>query len=165
MEQSQPIKTVSAIIIVLIILVGAYLLFAKYGVPGGVNQEESLNGNQEPMVVEVIETPVVNGTLSTPTGFPQDIPIENGNITESTTTNYPEQNAQQLSLSYQSSQSVDSIYTAYMNYMSQAGYEITEGDASLPVRALFGTTADANLTVAISSMEDQTLVQISYLVK
>jgi len=53
----------------------------------------------------------------------------------------------------------------YNNSILASGYEITEGDASLPVRALFGTTADANLTVAISSMEDQTLVQISYLVK
>jgi hypothetical protein len=165
MEQPQPIKTVSAIIIVLTILIGAYILFTKYGVPGDLNEEMTENGNQEPMVVEVSDTPMVNGALSAPAGFPQDIPIENNNITESTTTNYPEQNAQQLSLSYQSSQSIESIYTAYMSYLTQSDYEIMEGEADSSVRALFGTRADANLTVAISNTGSQRLVQVSYLVK
>ena len=110
-------------------------------------------------------TKVVNGITPAPTGFPSDIPIEAGAILESNTTYYPDQNAEQLTLSYKSTKTVTQKYTEYKNYLTKAGYQITEGSSTSPVRAVFGTKPDVNLTVAVSSVDGRTLVQISYLIK
>jgi len=170
MEQPQQIKTISAIVIVLLVLGVGYVLYAKYRAPRDENQQvsnssDNAGGNQKPMKVVVENSPVVNGALSVPIGFPKDIPIEKGVILESATTNYPDQKAEQLSLSYRSSKTIAQKYAEYKDYMSRAGYTLTEGSTSAPVRAIFGTKENANLSVAISSSKGKTLVQLSYLLK
>lgn len=164
MEQSQNIKTISAVIVIVLILVAGYFLFGKNRSPEGVNQQVTGGNDQEPMVV-VEKTPLVNGVLSIPTGFPEDIPIERSGILESATTQYPDQNAKQLSVSYRSSRTVTQKYAEYKNYISRAGYDVTEGDASSAVRSIFGTKEGANLSVVITSSRGRTLVQLSYLLK
>ncbi len=113
----------------------------------------------------VKNTPMVNGIISVPVGFPQGIPLESGSLIESATTQYPGENVQQLSISYRSSKTIAQKYTEYKDYMNQAGYSLTEGNKSAPVRAIFGTKENTNLSVAISSSEGKTLVQLSYLLK
>ncbi len=166
MEQSQKIKTSSAIIVIVLILVAGYLSLGKFRAPGGVDQQlPARSNNQEPMIVVVENTPTVNGILPAPVGFPQVIPLERERILESATTEYPDQNARQLSVSYLSSRTIAQKYAEYKNYITASGYQITEGDASSPVRAIFGTKESANLSVVISRAEGKTLVQISYLLK
>ncbi|MDP2641952.1 MAG: hypothetical protein Q8P21_01510 [bacterium] len=166
MEQSQNKKIVSVIIIIVLILGAGYLLLGKYRAPGEVNQQAPTDsGNQELMVVAVENTPMVRGVLSTPARFPTDIPLEKEKILESATTRYPDQNAQQLSASYQSSKTITEKYAEYKNYMTGSGYQITESPVDASVRAIFGVKEDANLTVAISSSGGGTLVQLSYLLK
>src|SRR3989344_4196668 len=121
--------------------------------------------DKKPMVSVVEKTPMSNGVLPAPKGLPQGIPLEGGKILESATTQYPGQNARQLSASYRSSKTVSQKYTEYKNYLLSAGYKITEGSLTAPVRAIFGTKADANLSVAISRSDGTTLVQLSYLLK
>lgn len=165
MEQPQNIKTISIVVIVLLVLGAGYALSTKYRTSNQGDSSVSPANDDRPATVVVENTPMVNGTIPAPAGFPQDIPLEKGEILESAITQYPEQNAKQLSLSYQSAKTIAQKYAEYKSYMQQAGYQITEGDASSPVRAIFGTKESANLSVAISSLKKQTLVQLSYLLK
>ena len=166
MEPSQNAKRNSIVaLIVFLILVVSFVLSGKYR---SSVQEDSLTSggaNDKPAMVVVENTPVVNGILSVPAGFPPDIPLEKGKILESATTQYPEQNARQLSVSYQSSKTVAQKYAEYKTYMSQAGYTVTEGGSGSATKAVFGTQAKANLSVVVSSADGATLVQLSYLLK
>ena len=164
-EQSQNTKIISAVVVIFLILGIGYVLFGKYRAPGEVNRQASDDSDDQEFIVMVENTPMVNGTLSVPAGFPQDIPIEIGGVLESATTHYPAQDAEQLSVSYQSSRTIAQKYGEYKNYMTASGYQITEGDVSSQVRAIFGTKENVNLSVVISSLEKRTLVQLSYLLK
>ena len=166
MEQPQQIKTISAVVIIFLVLAAGFLLFAKYRT--SLNQENSPtsdSANDESATVVVENTSIVNGVTPAPRGFPQDIPLESGNLTESATTQYPRENARQLSVSYLSSKTIAQKYAEYKTYMSQAGYSLTEGNATASVRAIFGVKEDSNLSVAISSSKGKTLIQLSYLLK
>ncbi|MFZ2484427.1 MAG: hypothetical protein WAX80_00675 [Minisyncoccia bacterium] len=164
METEQNTKVVSAVVVIIIILFAGYFLMSKYDrspeEPGNLEGTE-----QEPVSVVVENTQKVDGVLPAPSGFPTDIPTETGAVLESVTTSYPGQGAKQLSLSYRSSKTVTQKYTEYKNYMTASGYQIKEGAANSPVRAIFGTKQESNLSVAISSSEGKTLVQLSYLLK
>ena len=168
MEQSQDANTkiISAVLVIVLVFGIGYILLGKYSVPEKADEEVvgGISEDQEPMVV-VENTPMINGAISVPAGFPEDIPIEKVGITESSTTAYPDQGAEQLSVSYKSSKTITQKYAEYKTYMSKSGYTLTEGGANTPVRAIFGTKADANLSVAISSSGGKTLVQLSYLLK
>jgi len=166
MEQQKKTKTILAVVIVLLLLAIGYVLSTKDRSPNQDNSATSGEDNGSFATVVVENTSAVDGALPTPAGFPEDIPIETGNILESASTKYPDQNAEQLSLSYTSSKTVAEKYTEYKTYMTQASYDVTEGDASSPLKALFGTKTEANLSVVISSSEEGlTLVQLSYLLK
>lgn len=165
-EQPQQIRTISTIVIILLVLGAGYVLFAKY--------RPSLNQGNLPIsgsvddklaTVMVKNTPMVNGVIPAPRDFPPDIPLESGNLTESATTEFPGESAQQLSVSYQSSRTIAQKYAEYRNYMTASGYQITEGDINSPIRTILGAKESANLSVIISSAEGSTLVQLSYLLK
>ena len=144
--------------IVVAILAIGFLLSGKYPLFNG-------SRNNLSAVVTVENTPMVDGVLPVPPGFPPEIPLENGEILESATTWYPIEDVTQLSLSYRSSKTAAQKYAEYKNYMDQAGYSVTEGDFSSATKAVFGTQAKANLSVVISSADGATLVQLSYLLK
>lgn len=162
MEQSQKTRTLTAVLLIVLVLGVGYILSSKYRASQG---GESVPLAEQPRKIEVENTAMVNGFLPAPAGLPSDIPIEGDRVLESVTTKYPEQNAEQLSLNYQSQKSVAEKYAEYKQYMELAGYDVSEGDASSPVRALFGEKEDANLTVVISNSEEGTLVQLAYLLK
>lgn len=168
MEQEQPqrIKTISTVVVILLALGAGYVLFTKYR--PFLNQENlptSVNSNDQSVTVMVKNTPTVNGVILAPRGFPPDIPLESNNLTESATTEFPRENARQLSVSYQSSKTIAEKYAEYRNYMTASGYQITEGDAGSPIRTILGTKESANLSVVINRAEGGTLVQLSYLLK
>ena len=165
MEQSQNTKIILIAVVILLVLGIGYVLLKDRISKGTEEGKPSSYDAQRPMNVVVENTPAHSGALSVPEGFPEDIPVETSTITESTTTNYPDRSATQLSVSYQSSKKPALKYQEYKDYMSQAGFTIKEGDVSSPVKIIFGTKSNINLTVAISGMADKTLVQISYLVK
>ncbi len=158
-------KTLIAVVVVLVILAAGYLLATKYdkrmGIKDGDKASETI-----PLEVSVTHTERVNGVLPPPPGFPSDIPVEKTDIRESATTQYPTLDAKQLSLNYQTSKTVAQKLTEYRDYMKKAGYSVSESSASAPVKALFGTKDDANLTVVISNAgSGKTLVQVAYLLK
>ncbi len=149
--QNNPKKIIMTVAIIILVAAGSYFLFQKYGGQGQTR-------------VEVESAPAVNGVIAAPEGLPEDFPWE-GVVTESATTHYPEYNAKQLSLSYQTPKTVAEKYAEYKNYMAKNGYTVTEGDPKASVRALFGTKSGTNLSVVISNPDNITLVQISYLLK
>ena len=154
------------IIFVLLIIGGLYVLYVwMSGVDKTIPVDEPASSTNQSDIVTVKNTPLVRGSLTTPPGFPEDIPIEAGQILESATTNYPNSKIEQLSLSYHSSKTVNQKFDDYKKYMQLKGYQITDSSASSPTKALFGTTVDTNLSVAISNSEGKTLVQLSYLLK
>lgn len=162
--QAPNTKIILAVLAVIVLLALGYFLSLKYSSEKGPTPPEDANKTTS-MKVVVENTPAINGVTPAPAGLPKDIPLEKGSMLESATTEYPDQNAKQLSLSYQSLKTVAEKYAEYKDYMTKAGYTITEGSTSSPVRAIFGTKADANLSVVISSAEGKTLVQLAYLLK
>ena len=165
-QQHQRMKILSAfLILIAAALVAGFLYFYKNPLALQKKPESLPDTSNEPMEVVVEENRTESGALVVPPGLPQDIPLEKGDILESTTTKFLGPGAEQLSLTYTSSKSVAQKYAEYKTYMSHKGYEIMEGPANSQVRSVFGTSAAANLSVAISSTKDGTLVQISYLIK
>ena len=165
MENSSQTKTVSALVVIIAVFVVGYLML-KDDMPEVVVQEETVNTAQEQSGEVVIQnTAMVGGSRSLPAGFPEEIPHEDENIIESAVSQYPGHSAKQLSLSYHSTKTVSANYTEFLNYMQKAGYKVTQGNSASPVRALFGTKSDADLSVVISGSTGQVLVQIAYLIK
>lgn len=161
MEHSQNTKTITSIIIIIVILIIGYILIAKYQ---GLKPNELSNSNDKSTVL-IENTALVDGKLLAPQGFPAGFPIEEGNVLESATAKYPDQGAKQLSVSYLSSKTVAEKYAEYKAYMTKEGYEITEGDSDSAVRTLFGTKVDVNLSVVMSVQDGKTFVQLGYLIK
>lgn len=165
-QQSPNSKIISAGAIIVLIIGAGYLLLTKYPAYQTENQDVSIDTTQHTSTEVVVSmTPRTEGVLPAPAKFPKEIPIETTSITESVTTQYPAQNAEQVSVSYKSSKSVAQKYAEYATYMRTAGYNIREGSANAPVKAIFGTKDNANISAVISSYGGQTLVQLSYLFK
>jgi len=162
MEKSPNIKAAEILVIIIAVLVG-YLIFRHYR--SNMEKEPVMNSSPSGESQVVVEnTSVTGGVLSLPTGFPQDLPVEKPLI-ESATTKYPDQNARQLSVSYQSKKQMAEKYAEYKEYLNKEGFSVTEGEANSGVRGLFGTKPEVNVSVVISSSRGETLVQISYLEK
>jgi len=106
-----------------------------------------------------------NGGMPVPQGFPQDIPVERSSIVDSKALEYKEENLKELSVSYESTESVQVKYSEYKTYLSQAGYTVTEGNPNSPVKSMTGLKPEANLAVVISSINGKTLVQLAYILK
>lgn len=172
MQYSQSIKIISAIIVIILILATGYLLFNKYRVSTELKLPASDDSGRQESLVRVEDIPIVDGTFSIPTEFPQDLPLERDGVLESAITKYPEQSVQQLSVSYRSLKTVAQKYAEYKNYMTASGYQITEGDAHAPVRTISGASArtirgakgNANLSVTMTNnAKGETLIQLYYL--
>ena len=162
MEQQEQTKTLTAISILLVVIALGYLIFIKYD-KNEESPDNNLNTNAEQITEE--HTSTVNGILLAPKDFPESIPFEGGNVTESVTTVYPDQKIRQLTASYLSSKTVSQKYAEYKDYMTKAGYEVEEGDPNASVRGIFGTSENANLSVVISVRDGKTLVQLAYVLK
>lgn len=172
MEKQLDTKTIYSLIIILLILGAGYLFFSQYDAyKQPIPTEAPGDAMDETESVIVMNTPLVNGVLTIPKDFPQDIPVESESILESATTRYPGQNALLLSLSYESSQTIAQKYAEYKNYMQLAGYEITEEDINVLAKGIFGVKEDIKLSVVVSASGNETLetletlVEIGYLKK
>ncbi|MEK7176956.1 MAG: hypothetical protein AAB719_01510 [Patescibacteria group bacterium] len=157
-------KTFLAILVIMALLALGYFLSQKYSLDKGPTSPEETN-EALPMEVVVEHTQAVNGVLPTPKDFPKDIPVEKFDITESATTVYPSIGAKQLNISYQSNKSLDVKYKEYKDYMTKAGYTLSEGGTGANLKAIFGTKEKENLSVVVSSAGGGSLVQVAYLLK
>ena len=82
MEQPPQIKTISAVIIIFLVLGAGFLLFLKYRTfPNPedsltINPSTSLGTNDEPKTVLVENTPMIDGALSLPVGRGRRLSLE-----------------------------------------------------------------------------------------
>ena len=161
MNTSNHHKAISLVVIILMFTVGYMLL--KTSTLSSKKESISNNLTEASMRVTVENTMATGGVLSAPQGFPQDIPYENHDISDSSVTHYQYEHLKQLTLNYYSSTSVLQKYAEYLNYMTQSGYEITRQEES-PISSLIsGNKAGVTLSVDISeNTGTTTLVKISY---
>jgi hypothetical protein len=158
-------KAILGALAVVVVIAAGYFLFTKFSAYNtGVGDTDAPLAEDE-NAVKVVSTPLAGGKMQPPEGFPSSIPYEAGSITESTTTDFPEQGARQLAVTYVTAKSVAEAYSGLLRYITQEGYKVSEGAASSPVKTIFGNKGNAMLSVAVSSQAEGTLVQISYLVK
>ncbi len=158
------VKIVLGALAVVVVLIAGYFAFRYFSSSSAVDMNTSgINGRASDAIVE--GTPTVNGVLTVPVGLPEGLPIEEGNIVESVSTEYIEHNARQINVSYISAKTEAEVYDEYKKYVSENGYEVSEGDPSSAVRSITGKKENANLSVTVSTQEEGTLIQISYLMK
>jgi hypothetical protein len=157
MEQTQHTKLVSFLTVLVLIVVAGYVLSSN-----GYKDSGRANSFDQSLIVTVENTPMVDGVLPVPEGFPQDIPIEESEIIESATTRHPRENLRQLSVAYKSSESIMEKYAEYKEYMLQASFQIEEESETSPV-VISGEKLGSKLSVTLNNSEGYTLVQLSYI--
>jgi hypothetical protein len=170
MTEMRNMNILTAVMIIILLLGAGFLLFIKYGSFQNRDVQITLpttrsSANSGTLQVVVENTPKNRGVAGLPAGFPTSIPVEVNNIAESATTRYPAQRVQQLSLSYLSSMTINKKYDEYKNYLKLNGYALKEGSVSAPIRYIFGTKDNINLSVFISSEQGKTLIKLAYLLK
>ena len=165
MEESQHIKTIYTIVAVLVIVGIGYFIFTKNWTTLPTQTPTSSKSDETPINVVVKNAPIVNGALSTPLEFPQEIPFEKAGIIESAITEFPDQGTKQFTLSYNSTKTMAAKYAEYKNYMQKMGYVITEGDKNSAIRTIYGVKEEANMSVVVNNANGKTLVQLTYLLK
>ena len=163
-ENLSDAHTKSVYILAIILALGfLYMLYDNIGTLSNDGQDGK-NFTSASMVVKVENTLAVDGVLSAPKGFPQDIPLESQKITDSAVTLYPHEHLKQLSLSYQSVKSMDQKYTEYVGFMRQAGYEIEKEQKLSTKGTISGKKEEAMLSVILEKGSGVgTLVQILYI--
>lgn len=143
--------------IIVLALVGTALLMGK----NYLDKRKAEKLAREPMKAELSYTPNVGTTLPPPAGMPSDMPLEK-NLTQSATTNYPDQGAVQSSVEYESNEALGKKYTEYKTYLEKSGYEVTESE-NADSRALFAKREGENITIVLTQRGEKTLVQIAHI--
>lgn len=115
-----------------------------------------------PMNAETSVTPFQNGELNTPEGFPESIPL-GGVIVNSSTTNFPDQNAVQRSVMYHSEETVESKKAEYSTYLESADYAVEEVVSENGAVSLNGSKEGEMISITITTWEDFTRVYIAHL--
>jgi hypothetical protein len=153
-EVSKSKNMLLLIVAIVMIFIAAYLLPEKY---------RAIETNQNLSTVVLVEnTREIHGVLPVPSGFPKDIPIENQNIVDSSTTYHPIEDIKQFYVSYLSEKGVAEKFNLYREYMIQAGYILSEEKSK---RSLSGTKGNSTLYVNLGERDGKTLVELSFLSK
>lgn len=153
-------KALSLIALVAIIAVGAWFFLrearpeASAPIAAPVTEDKN---------IEVTETKPAETGRSVPLGFPESIPVETNNITESLRVAYKEQGVTQYTVSYTSVKSRESLWDSYSSYMNKAGFAVDKASSSKSLGQLSGTKGSDTLSIVVSDHGDVTLVQINYL--
>lgn len=144
--------------LVIIALLGAGIYYWQKRVA----EKKAFELANTPMQVQVTNTPNVGSDLPAPAGFPRDFPLINAEIIESNTTEFQGQNAVQTSITFESSDSLDTLYQKFLKYLKDSGYEVSELDAG-EVKSLSGRKTGANLNIALSTASSTTMVRVAHL--
>ncbi len=99
-----------------------------------------------------------------PEGFPRDIPVELETITVSDTKVYTDRPVPITvhTVNYTTTSTALEKYNQYLDYMTRAGFEFAENGRDEGNHALNGTKNGDSLLVVASSLNGETVVQISY---
>lgn len=156
---------VLAVLVLVIIGVISYLMWSgTMRLPFTQEPRESEMTEEIPAVVEYTQK-TAEGLTPAPAGFPQDIPVEQEQIFESLSITYPGLSVKQLSVSYLTSKEVSEKYAEYRNYLTSAGYWLSEGISDPEMKSVTGVKEDSQLLVVVSNQGSGVMVQLAYLIK
>lgn len=113
--------------------------------------------------VEVTKTDIAGGSTSNlPAGFPNNIPVETNNLTESFRAAYKSRNIVQYSVSYTSARSRDALWDTYSEFFNSSGYTVDKTGTSRSLGQLSAALDNDSISVVISGHNGLSLVQINY---
>lgn len=160
---SNPQEGRSKTSVIFLILIFALLLIVLY-VLGTSFKKGDVPANTEVEVTQV-DLNQAEGDQRLPAGFPRDIPVEPSGAFESYTMNYTDRGVIQYTVSFNSADSLDALYTTYTDYVASAGFEVISSVSdSSTQRTLYASRAGDDINIVISAEEGgSTVVQISYL--
>lgn len=150
-------------LLLVVVLIGAGLWYIIAKVPRSPESTQTVKTPTGKYEVLVTKTSAGQNSASTlPAGFPDGIPVERGNITESYKSVYSGKGVTQYTVSYSSHQTREALWDMYSKYMKGVGYGI-EDTSSRSSGLISGTLANDTLTAVISVHSGMTLVQLSLL--
>lgn len=149
-------------ILLLALLLLAAAVFYLLRSPGGNPENQNLaTGQPEVQHVDLVQASSMDEKL--PPGFPSDIPLENGSITQSYKVSYKDRNTVQFSLSYATSKTRSQKYNEYLKFMTEEGFDFGASGKSPERHTLYGIKGSNDLVVIINEINGRTVVDITYL--
>mgnify|MGYP001562628351 CR=1 FL=1 len=146
------IKPLLIILVIVIVLAGALALMRTY------KGAEKQNFSSENVKVE-------DNKAQTPSGLPKDIPIEEKNILQSSTLNYPDRKATLYSVLFTSLKQTEELYAVYQKYLASSGFVLLN-EAKSSAQMSFRASKDMNeLSIVLTPQQLSTAVQISYIIR
>lgn len=149
-------KRVIFLVLILILVAMIYVVFMSSQKEGDGTQIEV---TKESVTVEKIDQSSGN---KVPSGFPADIPLEIGNITEANKAAYSDRGLMQYTVLYSTTKTPQEIYTTYEKYMMDSGYDFGSKGKSPETNSLYGLKDSKDLSVIAGVSQGYTVVTIVY---
>jgi|SRR3989344_8419426 len=151
------VRNIFTVVILLVFFLSLlYLLFPSR--PGTRTYSENK------VLEEKIDIGAVSFSERLPKGFPEDIPVERENITESTSLTFSDQKQKSYKVIYFSNQSPDEVFSTYVDYMNGAKFWISPGGINRSEGIIYGSRQNDNLAVRIFYQDGKTVAEIAYTV-
>ena len=149
-------KLIISVIVVAVVLVAGYFLLKSNM---GVQKETGLTGKSE-----VIYTDLTAVSLSKiPTGFPTNIPVEEGGVKESYKINYFDEGVTQYTIGFSSALSSDEIWKIYSDLFLASGFALDTEKTSKDKGVMTGFRDGNKLNIAISDYNSGQYVTINFI--
>lgn len=153
-------KLIFSIFFALVIILVGYLLLKPGNLSRNKVSELAYAGAGE---VEVVHADLSDATLlKAPEGFPEYLPIESQNVTESYKVVFKDHNLTQYTVSFSSMNSRETLWSVYADIMVAQGYEIDESVTKSEQGSMRGFRTDRDLNITINSSGEGSFVTINY---
>jgi hypothetical protein len=150
-KQKKSTLFIVIIILVIFVVIGFGLFVNWFG-------QTKEKGNIERFVM-------TNNVKTLPATFPNDIPVESENISQSTTQEYTNRKITLFSVTYLSTKKSSELFNTYGDFLNKAGYSISTGEQKQTLSEFQATKENNNISIIIIPQSSKTMVQISYVVR
>ena len=163
--QSSATKKLILLVILAAVVVGvAYLLAGKGSKEGATDQ----SGQKNEVAFERSElSKIKSDKKELLEGLPSDLPVDSDKVVDKYSVDYPDLNATQYTITSNTDLTAAKAYEQYLDYMTKAGFDFTEGSKNPPTSTSSGyisaTKNNDDMSVSISSGQSGIQVQITYL--
>jgi hypothetical protein len=147
-------KKIIALIIVLVVV--------DLGIFGIIKYQSRDKTTRENVEITKVDLVTKDGFAAVLSAFPNGIPFEFENITESFTGNYVAYNVVQSGISYTSLKSRESLYSTYKNFVDNNGFVIDKENSNEQLGTLFASKDNDDFSIVISNQEGKRLVQLGF---
>ncbi len=143
--------------VLLIVVAGGAAWYKKYN---DGNTHEKVKNSQVDLSKAV-------GKEKIPLGLPEDLPVQLGNVEQSSTIDYPERGVKVSTITFLTYQPYAELVNTFESYMKQNGYNYSDEGSNDRQNSLYGIKDTNFLTVVITSDPENTQrrVQITYTYK